>query len=122
MPEILLHVENPLGEAAAWIGGGDSRPLTSFQWKYAKFNGYDGVCGIDGVLAGNVQIQMRYDWDPDKGFHVNATKKDNTYAFIYRGSSNVGVDMFNRAMRDLNERKRYAGSEEAAATFMRGII
>lgn len=88
----------------------------------AKFNGYKGVCGIDGVLAGNVQIQMRYDWDPEKGFHVNATKKDENYAFIYRGSSNVGVDMFNRAMKDLNERKRYAGGKEAAAAFIRGII
>lgn len=33
MPEIPRYVENPLGEAAAWIGGGDSRPLISFDWK-----------------------------------------------------------------------------------------
>ncbi|GLI78699.1 hypothetical protein PoHVEF18_007020 [Penicillium ochrochloron] len=116
-PEIQVHVRDPLGSAAAWISDG--------RRSNVKFSNFDGICGINGVFAGNVDFQMRYDWDPDKGFHVNAIKGNEVRAFILQGQqpgSNVGVDWHLRALKFLNNRRNGLGDQAAMTTFMSGRI
>lgn len=71
-----FYVRNPLRAAAAWVRHDASRKFT-YLWKNAKFTGYEGVVGVDGELDGGVKFQLRYDWDTNHGFHVNAKKKES---------------------------------------------
>ncbi len=90
-----------------------------------RLSHYNGVCGINGVFAGNVDFQMRYDWDPNKGFHVNAIKGNEVRAFILENQqpgSNVGVDWHLRALNFLNNRRNGMGDQAAMTTFMSGRI
>lgn len=93
-----------------------------------RLSSYNGICGINGVFAGNVNFQMRYDWDPNKGFHVNATKGNEVRAFILENlafkspDSNVGVDWHLRALNFLNNRRNTLGDQAAMTAFMSGEI
>lgn len=72
---------------------------------------------------------MRYDWDPKKGFHVNATKNGQHKAYILQGQNPVtgrgmdtGLDWYRRSLNFMNNRKDNDGDERAVSVFMYGQI
>ncbi|KAJ5719689.1 hypothetical protein N7493_007267 [Penicillium malachiteum] len=119
-----IVVRDPLTSAAAWIGG-SGRPYTelvieSNQNKWAR---QGTPCGITCTLAQNVRIQIRYDYDGNHGFHVDAYKNEQHRVYVWEGNragTNVAIADYTRALEHMNNTYISGGQESVATAFLSG--
>lgn len=73
---------------------------------------------------------MRYDYDKENGFHVDAYKGGDHRIYVLEGNpkgtkagpGNVGVDQYTRSLRFMNDRYRTEDQKSMVAAFLAGVI
>jgi hypothetical protein len=72
---------------------------------------------------------MRYDYDPEKGFHVDAIKNKEHRAYIRQGEKgaaagggNTAYEDYRRAMNSMNDRLKTESEKDMMEAFLNGRI
>ncbi|KAI1335300.1 hypothetical protein F5Y15DRAFT_398164 [Xylariaceae sp. FL0016] len=122
MAEQVIDSSQPRADAVAWITDNGRRAWTFHDWVTAMK--YPGLkAGIRGGIAaggGEINFTIRFDWDENKGYHVNAMRGNERRAYCQSPRMQV-IDSENAAVQRyqvLTDDAEKMGEATAVGKFM----
>ncbi|KAH0370296.1 hypothetical protein KCU65_g2621, partial [Aureobasidium melanogenum] len=120
MAEQIKLSANPIQDARAWITRNETLAWTFTRWINAlKYP--EKIAGLSGTLVNGKTFTLRYDWDAEHGYHVNAMVGSDRR--LYKNSQVMKFDTEIAAIQrydTLTQKVSDLGPENAAQWFMNG--